>query len=81
MIRGKSREPAQLVQRQGVRLLVFQNTDFSGRRFIPLETMVRYLCRVGGMSQRLFPSLLKRFEPAPLRSMRARIKRKSRNLF
>ena len=30
MIRGKSREPAQLVQRQGVRLLVFQNTDFSG---------------------------------------------------
>lgn len=30
MIRGKIREPAQLVQRQGVRLLVFQNTDFSG---------------------------------------------------
>ena len=30
MIRGKSREPAQFVQRQGVRLLVFQNTDFSG---------------------------------------------------
>ena len=29
MIRGKSREPAQFVQRQGVRLLVFQNTDFS----------------------------------------------------
>ena len=27
MIRGKSREPAQFVQRQGVRLLVFQNTD------------------------------------------------------